>query len=112
MEAEFPNISGLHNIVLQQNFSFSIPSSEIVQFLHVNGSHWIKIKRNRTIVCLYDSLLQEPTPENITIIAKYLNCIVGKHKGDEHQQTTKRKRLRVIRHRLRNDTHLKMIPQT
>jgi len=44
LKAEFPNTCGLQETILQQNFSFDIPTEEFVQFLHVNSSHWITIQ--------------------------------------------------------------------
>ena len=43
LKKDYPSVDGLQDTLLQQNFSWDIPSSEFVQVLHVNGNHWITI---------------------------------------------------------------------
>ena len=59
LKREYPEVDGLQDTVLQQNYSWKVPTSEFVQFLHVEGSHWITISNigeNENSVNVYDSL--------------------------------------------------------
>ena len=56
LKKDYPGVDGLQDTLLQQNFSWDIPSSEFVQVLHVNGNHWITIGLSDSSVNVYDSL--------------------------------------------------------
>ena len=43
LKKDYPGVDGLQDTLLQQNFSWDIPTSEFVYILHVNGDHWITI---------------------------------------------------------------------
>ena len=69
---------GLQDTVLQQNFSWNLPTSQYVQFLHINGNHWITItninKGNTaeiSTVYLYDSLAKPLSDKTKTLIYQY-----------------------------------------
>lgn len=75
LKKAFPSISGLQHTILQQNMSFDIPTGKFVQFLHVNGNHWITIsnmnQKDTSTVCIYDSMRQRPSDRTIQTIAGY-----------------------------------------
>ena len=73
----FPVVDGLQNPILQQNMSFSDPSFEFVQFLLVNKNHWLVISNigeEMDTVCIYDSMLNRPDGECISLVARYVQC--------------------------------------
>ena len=43
LKRDYPEADGLQDTVLQQNCSWKVPTSEFVQFLHVEGNHRITI---------------------------------------------------------------------
>ena len=43
LKKDYPSVKGLQDTLLQQNFSWDIPTSDFVQVLHVNGNHCITI---------------------------------------------------------------------
>ena len=59
LKKDYPSVDGLQYTLLQQNFSWNIPSFEFVQVLHVNGNHWITIRNIGLSDCsvnVYDSV--------------------------------------------------------
>ena len=76
LKKDYPNVKGLQDTLLQQNFSWDIPTSEFVQVLHVNGNHWITISNigvSDNSVNVYDSLYNGITQTTKEIIAKYVH---------------------------------------
>ena len=74
LRASFPHVDGLQDTVLQQNFSFDLPTSEYAQILHVEGNHWIVIStidQAQDTVAVYDSLRSKPSKTTINLIARY-----------------------------------------
>ena len=73
LKKDYPNVDGLQDTLLQQNFSWDIPTSEFVQVLHVNGNHWITISNigvSDNSVNVYDSLYNGITQTTKELIAK------------------------------------------
>ena len=73
----FPAVDGLQNPILQQNMSFSVPSFEFVQFILVNKNHWLvisNIREEMDTVCIYDSMLNRPDGECMSLVARYVQC--------------------------------------
>ena len=76
LKREYPAVDGLQDIVLQQNCSWKVPMSEFVQFLHVEGNHWITISNiveKENCVNLYDSLYNGVSQATKELIANYMN---------------------------------------
>ena len=64
--------------MLQQNFSWNIPSSEFVQVLCVNGNHWITISNiglSDSSVSVYDLLYNGINQTTKELIAKYVHKV-------------------------------------
>ena len=73
---DYPSVDGLQDTLLQQNFSWDIPTSEFVQILHVNGNHWITISNigvPDSSVNVYDSLYSGINQATKELIAKYVH---------------------------------------
>ena len=70
---EYPELDGFQGTLLQQNFSWAVPSSEFVQVLHVNGNHWIIISSIGVSDNMYDSLYNGITQTTKELIAKYVH---------------------------------------
>ena len=73
---EYPDVDGFQDTLLQQNFSWAVPSSEFVQVLHVNGNHWITISNigiSDNSVNVYDSLYNGITQTTKELISKYVH---------------------------------------
>ena len=76
LKKDYPSGDGLQDTLLQQNFSWDIPSSEFVQVLHVNGNHWITISNiglSDRSVNVYDSLYNGMNQATKELIAKYVH---------------------------------------
>ena len=76
LKKDYPSVDGLQDTLLQQNFSWDIPSSEFVQVLHVNGNHWITISNigvSDQSVNVYDSLYNGINQATKELIAKYVH---------------------------------------
>ena len=76
LKKDYPSADGLQDTLLQQNFSWDIPSSEFVQVLHVNGNHWITISNigvSDQSVNVYDSLYNGINQATKELIAKYVH---------------------------------------
>ena len=74
LRALFPDVEGLQDTVLQQNFSFDLPTSEYAQILHVGDNHWIAISsidQASDTVAVYDSLRSKPSKTTTNLIARY-----------------------------------------
>ncbi|KAL8570750.1 hypothetical protein ACOMHN_006900 [Nucella lapillus] len=74
LRALFPDVEGLQDTVLQQNFSFDLPTSEYAQILHVGDNHWIAISsidQASDTVAVYDSLRSKPSKTTTNLIAQY-----------------------------------------
>ena len=57
------------------------PSSNFVQFLHVNGNHWMTISNigvGKGIVNIYDSLQMNPTAKTENLIAQFIKSDFSK----------------------------------
>ncbi|KAL8610765.1 hypothetical protein ACOMHN_016748 [Nucella lapillus] len=68
------SLQGLQDTVLQQNFSFDLPTSEYAQILHVGDNHWIAISsidQASDTVAVYDSLRSKPSKTTTNLIARY-----------------------------------------
>ena len=66
----------LQDTVLQQNYSWKVPTSEFVQFLHVEGNHWITISNigeKGNCVNLHDSLYNGVSQTTKELIGNYMN---------------------------------------
>ena len=76
---DYPNVDGLQDTVLQQNYSWEQPTSQYVQFLHVNGNHWITISNinvsglstPQSAVFVYDSMHGKLSDETKMLISKF-----------------------------------------
>ena len=76
LKAQYPHIEGLQDTLLQHNLSFTLPTSDFVQFLHVHDNHWItlsNIEDDKNTVSIYDSLLQSPDHTVKQLVAAYLH---------------------------------------
>ena len=76
LKKDYSSVNGLQDTLLQQNFSWDIPSSEFLQILHVNGNHWITISNigvSDNSVNVYDSLYNGITQTTKELIAKYVH---------------------------------------
>ena len=76
MKREYPEVDGLQDTVLQQNYSWKVPVSEFVQFLDVEGNHWITISNigeKENCESLYDSLYCGVSQTTKELIANYMN---------------------------------------
>ena len=76
LKKDYPSVDGLQYTLLQQSFSWDIPSSEFVQVLHVNGNHWITISNiglSDSSVNVYDSLYNGIDKATKELIAKYVH---------------------------------------
>ena len=68
-------IGGLQDPILGQANQWQHPSGEFIQFLHVNGSHWLTISNigePKGVVNIYDSLLMKPSAETLNKIAQFV----------------------------------------
>ena len=45
LQAQFPSLCGLHNLVLGQTLSFQVTQEAFLQILHVGGNHWLTIQK-------------------------------------------------------------------
>ena len=75
LSKERPDVGGLQDPVLGQKNQWNHPCEKFVQFLHVNGNHWITISNigeEKCVVNIYDSLHLHPTPETENLIAKFI----------------------------------------
>ena len=76
LKREYPEVNGLQDTVFQQNYSWKVPTSEFVQFLHVEGSHWITISNigeKENCVYLYDSLYNGVSQATKELNGNYVN---------------------------------------
>ena len=76
LKKDYPSVKGLQDTLLQQNFSWDIPTSDFVQVLHVNGNHWITISNigvSDNSVNVYDSLYNGITQTTKELISKYVH---------------------------------------
>ena len=76
LKKDYPTVDGLQDTLLQQNFSWDIPSFEFVQVLHVNGNHWITISNigvSDQCVNVDDSLYNGINLATKELIAKYVH---------------------------------------
>ena len=81
------SLDGLQDALLQQNFSWDIPSSEFLQVLYVNGYHWITISNISVFdqsVNVYYSLFNCINQATKELISK---CSQGQGK-DKHECST------------------------
>ena len=76
LKKNYPSVDGQQDTLLQQNFSWDIPTSEFVKVLHVNGNHWITISNigvSDSSVNVYDLLYNGITQVTKELIAKYVH---------------------------------------
>ena len=74
LKIKFQDIKGLQDPVLGQKNHWSHPSADLVQFLHINGNHWVTISNigeEPGVVNLYDSLQLKPNVETLNQIAQF-----------------------------------------
>ena len=85
LQRDHPLADGLQDTLLQQNLAWQQPTSQYVQILHVNKSHWITISNinmnnpkdaSRSTVYVYDSLHGKLTAEIKELISHF-------HQGDK-----------------------------
>lgn len=71
---EHPN-NGLQDTLLQQNRSHEVPDGEYVQFMHVDGCHWITIsnigKSKMNEIDIFDSLCHRPSNDALQKILQF-----------------------------------------
>ena len=77
LKLDYPFADGLQDTELQQNYSWKQPTSQYVQFLHMNNNHWIIITNvsglsaSPSTVFVYDSLHQNLSEETKLLISKF-----------------------------------------
>ena len=75
----YPSVDRLQDTLLQQNFSWDIPSSELVQVLHVNSNHWITVSNiglsDSSVTCVWFIVQWDQSSNKRTYCKKALSLI-------------------------------------